>query len=222
MLDFLGTVATAALIVFVIGTLIVYLDVSRQTKIVMAALLGLWVGIAAASSAAGWVALARPFPIMGLFVAAPLTAAVVATAWPEAPKAMLGLPLPLLVGLNVGRVFAVLFLLVAAEGRMSGPFPQSAGWGDIISGVVALPLIWLAREPAKNKAVLHLWNAFGMLDLVAAIVLGVMSAPGSLLQIFPDPGSEAMTLLPLSFVPTVLVPMWMVLHAIIWAKLRRA
>jgi hypothetical protein len=222
MLDFLGSVATAALIVFVISTLLVYLDVSRQTKIVMAALLGLWVGIATAGSAAGWAALARPFPIMGLFVVAPLTIAVLATAWPGARKAMLGLPLPLLVGLNVGRVFAVLFVLVAAEGRMSGPFPHSAGWGDIISGVVALPLIWLAREPARNKAVLHLWNAFAMLDLVVAIVLGVMSAPGSIFQIVPDPGSEAMTRLPFSFVPTVLVPIWMVLHAIIWVKLRRA
>ena len=53
MLDFLGTVATAALIVFVISTLLVFLDVSRETKIVMAALLGLWVGIATAGSAAG-------------------------------------------------------------------------------------------------------------------------------------------------------------------------
>jgi hypothetical protein len=222
MLDFLGTIATVALTIFIISTLIAFLAVSRETKIVMAALLGLWVGIATAGSAAGWAAIAKPFPVMGLFVAAPLTAAVIATAWPRARTAMLGLPLPLLVGMNVGRVFAVLFLLVAADGRMSGPFPHSAGWGDIISGVVALPLIWLAREPARNKVVLHLWNAFGMLDLVAAIVLGVMSAPGSLLQVFPDPGSEAMTHLPLSFVPTVLVPMWMVMHAIIWAKLRRA
>jgi len=92
---------------------------------------------------------------------------------------------------------------------MSGAFPRAAGWGDISSGVVALPLIWLAREPAQNKPVLQLWNAFGMRDLVTAIVLGGMSAPGSLLQVFPDPGSEAMTRLPLSFVPTVLVPMWM-------------
>ena len=221
MLDFLGTVATAALIVFVISALLVFLDVSRQTKIVMAALLGLWVGIATAGSAAGWAVMARPFPIMGLFVAAPLTAAIVATAWPRARQAMLGLSLPLLVGLNVGRVFAVLFLLVAAEGRMSGPFPHSAGWGDIISGVVALPLIWLARDPARNKAVLHLWNAFGMLDLIAAIGLGVMSAVGSRLQVFPGPGSEAMQHLPWSFVPTVLVPLWMILHVIIWVKLRR-
>ena len=49
MLGFLGTVATAGLIIFVISTLLVFLDVSRQTKIVMAALLSLWVGIATAS-----------------------------------------------------------------------------------------------------------------------------------------------------------------------------
>jgi hypothetical protein len=42
------------------------------------------------------------------------------------------------------------------------------------------------------------------------------------LQIFAGPGSEAMQHLPWSFVPTVLVPLWMILHAIIWVKLRRA
>jgi hypothetical protein len=149
MLDFLGTVATAALIVFVISTLLVFLDVSRKTKIVMAALLGLWVGIATAGSAAGWAALARPFPIMGVFVVAPLTVAIVATAWPGARKAMLGLPLALLVGLNVGRVFAVLVGRVAAEGGLSGPVPQSAGWGVICSGVGALRRIWLAGVRAE-------------------------------------------------------------------------
>src|SRR5262245_39010615 len=137
MLDFLGTIATVALTIFIVATLLAVLDVSRRTKIVMAALLGLWVGIATAGSAAGWAAMARPFPVMGLFVAAPLTAAVVATAWPRARTAMLGLPLPLLVGMNVGRVFAVLFLLVAAEGRMSGPFPHRAGWGRCSSAVLA-------------------------------------------------------------------------------------
>jgi len=222
MLDFLGTVATAALIVFVISTLLVFIDISKGAKLWLAALLGLWVGIAAAASAAGWTAIARPFPVMGPFVALPLTAAFVATAWPDARRALLGLPMPLLVGMNVGRVFAVLFLLVAAEGRMSGPFPYSAAWGDIISGAVALPLIWLARDPALHKLALHAWNAFGMLDLVAAIALGVMSAKGSALQVFLAPGSEAMQHLPLSFVPTVLVPIWMILHVIVWAKLRRA
>jgi hypothetical protein len=80
MLDFLGTIATVALTIFIISSLLAVLDVSRETKVVMAALLGLWVGIATAASSAGWAAIARPFPIMGLFVAAPLTVAIVATA----------------------------------------------------------------------------------------------------------------------------------------------
>ncbi len=222
MLDFLGTVATAALIVFVISTLLVFMEASRGAKLWLAALLGLWVGIAAAGSAAGWAATARPFPIMGIFVATPLAAAALATAWPAARRAMLSLSLPLLVGLNIGRVFAVEFLMLAGEGRLSGPFPHSAGWGDIITGVVALLLLRLARDPARHRTVLHLWNAFGMLDLITAIGLGVMSATGSPLQIFAGPGSEAMQHLPWSFVPTVLVPLWMILHAIIWVKLRRA
>jgi hypothetical protein len=224
MLDFLGTVATAALIVFVISTLLIFMEASRGAKLWLAALLGLWVGIAAAGSAAGWAAAARPFPITGIFVATPLAAAALATAWPAARRAMLSLSLPLLVGLNIGRVFAVEFLMLAGEGRLSGPFPHSAGWGDIITGVVALLLLRLrlARDPARHRTVLHLWNAFGMLDLITAIGLGVMSATGSPLQIFAGPGSEAMQHLPWSFVPTVLVPLWMILHAIIWVKLRRA
>ena len=221
MLDFLGTVATAALIVFVVSTLLAFMEIPRAAKVWLAAGLGLWVGIAAAGSAAGWTAATKPFPLIGPFVVAPLLVALVAAAWPQARRAMLGLPLPLLVGLNIGRVFAVLFLMLEAAGRLSGPFPQSAAWGDIITGAAAVPLLWLARNPARHRAVLHLWNVFGMLDLIAAIGLGVMSAEGSALQVFAGPGSQAMTHLPWSFVPTVLVPLWMILHAIICAKLRR-
>ena len=65
-------------------------------------------------------------------------------------------------------------------------------------------------------------NLFGIADLVLAIALGVTSAEGSPLQVFHTaPGSEAMQQLPWSFVPTVLVPLWLILHAIIWAQLRR-
>jgi hypothetical protein len=159
---------------------------------------------------------------MGLFVAAPLLAAAIAASQPAARRVMLSLPMTLMVGLNIGRVFAVLFLLLAAEGRLSGPFPYSAAWGDIITGAVALPLLWLVQDNGRHTMAIHLWNAFGMADLVAAIGLGVASAANSPLQVFRDgAGSEAMQHLPWSFVPSVLVPMWMVLHAIIWARLRQ-
>jgi hypothetical protein len=221
MLDFLGTIATAALTVFLVATLLVYMEVARSRKLMLAALLGLWIGLAAAAGAAGWLAIPRPFPVMGIFVAAPLLAAAIASISPAARGAMLSLPLPLMVGLNIGRVFAVLFLLLAVDGRLSGPFPYSAAWGDILSGVVALPMLRLAQQPARHAMILHLWNAFGMADLVVAIVLGVMSAANSPLQIFPEPGSQAMQQLPWSFVPTVLVPLWMILHVTIFVRLRQ-
>ena len=114
---------------------------------------------------------------MGIFVAAPLVAATLATAWPAARKAMLSLSLPLLVGLNIGRVFAVVFLMVAAEGRLSGPFPHSAGMGRHHQRRRGAAVDLARPRSRAEQDVLHLWNAFGMLDLVAAIVLGVMSAP---------------------------------------------
>ncbi len=222
MLDFVGTIATAALMVFIVVALLLFADMSRRAKLILAGLLGLWIGLAAAASAAGWLAIPRPFPVMGLFVAAPLLAAAIAASQPAARRAMLSLPMSLMVGLNIGRVFAVLFLLLAAEGRLSGPFAYSAAWGDIITGAVALPLLWLAHDSGRHRTAIHFWNAFGMADLVAAIGLGVASATNSPLQIFRDgAGSEAMQHLPWSFVPSVLVPMWMVLHAIIWARLRQ-
>src|SRR6267154_4436367 len=221
MLDFLGTVATAALIVFVISALLVFMEAPRSAKLVLAGLLGLWVGVAAAGSAAGWAAIARPFPVMGIFVATPLVVAAIATASPAARRAMLSLPLQLLVGLNIGRVFAVLFLLLAAEGRLSGPFPYSAGWGDIITGAVALPLaLSVARSQKPPVGAIRLWNIFGTLDLFAAVGLGITSAAGSPLQlIHAGAGSEAMQYLPFCLVPTVLVPFYLITHAIIAAQL---
>jgi hypothetical protein len=220
MVDFLGTIVTAALMVVVINALTVYLDIERGPKLALAAVAGLWIGLAAAASASGWLAISTPFPIMGIFVATPLIAAAIATSWSGVRTALLNLPTPLMIGLNFGRVFAVLFFVLASQGRLAGPFPFFAGWGDIITGVVAAPLLFAAAE-GKHTGATMAWNVFGTADLVLAIFLGVTSAEGSPLQIFTAaPGSAAMQQLPWSFVPTVLVPFWLILHAIIWAQLR--
>src|SRR5207244_2519099 len=113
--------------------------------------------------------------------------------WPAARDAMLSVPMPLMIGLNVVRVFAVLFLLLAVAGRLSGPFPYSAGWGDIITGVLAVPVLWLAKSGGARHATtittwITAWNLFGAADLVLAIALGITSADGSPLQLFAGPG----------------------------------
>jgi hypothetical protein len=223
MLDFIGMVITAALMVLVVNALTTFMDVSRAAKITLAAVIGVWIGLAAATAGAGWLTISRPVPVVGLFVAVPLLAAALATAWPATRNAMLSIPMPVMVALNVVRVFAVLFLLLAAEGRLTGPFPYSAAWGDIITGVIAVPVLWLLKEGgARYTTAIAAWNLFGAADLVLAIAFGITSAEGSPLQLFAGPGSEAMQHAPWSFVPTVLVPIWLILHAIIAVQLRRA
>jgi hypothetical protein len=222
MLDFIGTVITAALMVVIVNALTIFMDVSRAAKIALAIVIGVWIGLAAAVAQAGWLAGSRPISV-GLFVVVPLLAVAFATAWPAARQAMLSIPMPVMIALNVVRVFAVLFLMLAAEGRLSGPFPYSAAWGDIITGAAAVPLLWLLKDGvARHATTILIWNLFGAADLVLAIGFGITSAEGSPLQLFPAPGSEAMQHAPWSFVPTVLVPIWLILHAIIAVGIRRA
>jgi hypothetical protein len=223
MLDFIGMVITAALMMLVVNALTTFMDVSRAAKVTLAAVIGVWIGLAAAAAGAGWLAIARPVPVVGLFVVVPLLAAALAAAWPAAREAMLSIPMPVMVALNIVRVFAVLFLMLAAEGRLTGPFPYSAAWGDIITGVAAVPVLWLLKDGnARYTTAIAAWNLFGAADLVLAIAFGITSAEGSPLQLFPGPGSEAMQHAPWSFVPTVLVPIWLILHAIIAVRLRLA
>jgi hypothetical protein len=223
MLDFIGMVITATLMVLVVNALTTFMDVSRVAKITLAAVIGVWIGLAAAVAGAGWLPISRPVPVVGLFVVVPLLVVALATAWPAARTAMLSIPMPVMVALNIVRIFAVLFLMLAAEGRLTGPFPYSAAWGDIITGVVAVPVLWLLKDGgARHTTAVAAWNLFGAADLVLAIAFGITSAEGSPLQLFPGPGSEAMQHAPWSFVPTVLVPIWLILHAIIAVQLRRA
>jgi hypothetical protein len=100
MLDFIGLIITTALMVVVVNTLIIFIDASRAAKVTLAAVIGLWIGLAAAVAEAGWLPISRPIPVVGLFVAVPLLAAGFATAWPRAREAMLSIPMPVMVAMS--------------------------------------------------------------------------------------------------------------------------
>lgn len=131
-------------------------------------------------------------------------------------------PLAILVGLNSMRIGGVLFLLLAADGRLATAFATSAGWGDIITGAVAIPLaVMLARSPKTPRLALAAWNAFGALDLVVAVSLGVLSADTPFRVFTQEPGTVLMTTLPWAMVPGLLVPIYLLIHFSIAVRLRR-
>lgn len=227
MLNFIGTIGVTAATIVTITAVLSAVPVEARTRVLVAVLLGAWIGVAVALGASGSLADSgvRTIPLVGVLFAAPLAAAaLLAALLPTARTVLLALPLRLLIGLNVWRVLGGLFVLLAAEGRLGGPFPQFAGWGDVITGVFALPVAWLVTRPTTStRNVAKAWNVFGSLDLVVAVSLGIASSNGSPLQlIHAGAGSAAMQGLPWSIVPTVLVPAYLVLHAVIYAQLRRA
>lgn len=131
------------------------------------------------------------------------------------------LPVEALIAVNAIRVLGGFFLALYAAGRLPAPFAPVAGWGDVAVGLTALPVAWMARTRARGWCEAALaWNVLGFLDLVTAVALGVTSAPGSPFRVFfDDPGSAAMTGLPWFLIPGFGVPILLLTHLALFARL---
>ena len=160
-------------------------------------------------------------PALGLTVALPVAALVCAFfAFGPVRAAMLARPLPSLVAINAVRILGVIFVALYAAGRLPAPFAPSAGWGDIIAGAAAAPLAWaIARFGARVRMLTLIWNVFGAADLVNAIALGALSAPGPLQAFAGPPTSAIMTSLPWLIIPGFLVPILFFIHVVIFYRL---
>ena len=223
MLDGFATVVLVAVTIVNAGALAAAVSAGRR-RLALLAVLGLWIGLAIMLGASGAL-LGNglgPVPSIGLAVLLPLIAAGGAAALSsDFRRTLLELPTDLLIGLNGFRVLGFFFLLLALQHRLAGPFPYSAGLGDILTGILAWPVIAsLVHGKGSPGPLARIWNWFGALDLIAAISLGVMSADGSPLQLIDTgiPGPSPMQALPWSLIPTMLVPLYHILHAIIHAQ----
>ena len=158
---------------------------------------------------------------LGLAVVLPIVILSV-TVLRSAPlrQALNTIPLSLLIGVNVVRVLGVIFVLLYLGGRLPAPFAPVAGWGDIIVGVTAMPVAWLAHRRGRDaRPAILVWNIFGLADLIAAIGLGVISSPGPLHLIAPEPGSAIMATLPWMLIPAFLVPLLASTHLAVFYRL---
>ncbi len=139
---------------------------------------------------------------------------------PSLFQALQTIPLSMLVGVNVIRTFGVMFLLLYTAGRLPAPFAPIAGWGDILVGLTAIPVAWMAyKKGAGTDSIVMIWNTVGLIDLIAAVGLGVTSSPGPLRLIFTEPGAGIMTTLPWLLIPGFLVPLLASTHLAVFYRL---
>jgi hypothetical protein len=116
------------------------------------------------------------------------------------------------------RVGGVAFVLIMALGHLPALFALPAGLGDIAAGIAA-PLVArrLAQGTSRRAA---LWfNAFGMTDLVVALVLGALTG-FQLINVTPS--AAPLSALPLALIPTAGVPLLFALHITSVSALLRA
>jgi len=160
-------------------------------------------------------------PGLGVAVAAPIALMCVSLMSAPSLRTALDRADPsILAVLHIVRVLGVSFHILWASDRLPAPFAPVAGWGDILAGLAAMPVAWAVYRQARGwQTALLAWNVFGMVDLIAAVSLGVLSSPGPLRRIFAEPGAGLMSTLPWLLIPGFLVPLLFMLHLVIFYRL---
>lgn len=218
MLEILRTLTLGAAAGTLFAAVLTTVPVRQGARLALGAGIGAWIALVASIAGSG-AAKDSPF-VVPIFFALPLVAAGLVATSAAARSAMMAIPAPLIIALNAWRVLGVFMLLAAFAGTMSGPFPYSAGIGDIITGILAIPVARVAAKNPRDIRVLE-WNIFGALDLAAAVFLGMTSLNGGRFQlIHAGVGSVQMTTLPWALIPLVLVPTYLIGHAIVFAHIR--
>ena len=219
MIQALGVVLIFATVAAVIVTGATILFERRGAQMAAAAVAGGWVGVLIVTALSG--ALKSVAALPALFLVPFAVAAVAIATSSTARERLLDIPRRLILGVNILRGIGFLFLGLAFAGQLGGPFPYFAGIGDIIVGLVAIPLTFTEPQLTRSDSRLALWNATGLLDLVTAVALGVTSINGSPLQlIHAGAGSNVITQLPWALVPLFLVPCYMIGHIVVFAQMR--
>jgi hypothetical protein len=70
---------------------------------------------------------------------------------PSLRSALDRVPLALLIGVNAVRLLGVTFVILYQMRRLPAPFAPVAGWGDILVGLTALPVAWLAAAAQAGR-----------------------------------------------------------------------
>jgi hypothetical protein len=177
-----------------------------------------WVWFGAAIAAGHFLVLQRipPFAVQGIIFG--LTAVLVLAYFRIAPlRAWVdSLDLRLLVLVHVTRFVGIYFLVLYQRDELPRAFAVPGGVGDIIVATMALPVALAPLEAGPRRRAIVIWNVVGFVDILLVVITAArinLTSPGEL---------RALTHLPLSLLPTLLVPVIIATHIIIFARTARS
>ena len=126
------------------------------------------------------------------------------------------LDLRALILLHVTRFVGIYFLILYQRGELPRAFAVPAGIGDIVVAMMAIPVAIAPLTDDMHRRAVAIWNVFGLVDILLVIASAArinLTAPAEL---------RAFTHLPLSLLPTFLVPLIVASHVIIFHRTKAA
>jgi len=129
-----------------------------------------------------------------------------------------------LIGLQVYRVLGAVFLVRWAAGALPGEFALPAGTGDVLVGLLALPVAFYVHARAQgSRAAGYAWNVLGIFDLALALTMGFLTTPGPFQMFALDQPNTGVGTYPLVMIPAFAVPLSLILHGLsLWQLGRTA
>ena len=166
---------------------------------------------------------ANPLPLLPLAIFLPvIIGAPILIRSKRMGQVLDAMPATWLVALQLYRVFGSVFLVGWARNVVPGVFALPAGIGDVITGLLAVPIAisLTADTPTARRAAIG-WNVFGLLDFAVAVSIGLMISPGPLQLIVPSIPNSTAGVYPNVMIPAFAVPSSILLHALSLRQLRR-
>ena len=125
------------------------------------------------------------------------------------------IPLRAVVFLHVTRFVGFYFIRLYREGLLPYAFAVPGGLGDILVATLALVVTLAPLAPATRARAIFVWNVVGLIDILMVVVTAAR------LGLAEPTSMRALTYLPLSLLPTFLVPLIIATHLLVFARLRR-
>jgi hypothetical protein len=161
-----------------------------------------------------------PPVVLGSFIIIPIIGFIAAYLISDSFRAFThNINLTLLVGSHLWRLVGIGFVIGWLKGTLPAGFAIPAGFGDIIAAAGALILIPMIRKGTARRGWLLAWNIFGLLDLLNAVITGILYSNSSFGILSRGVTTEPMVAFPVSMIPSFFVPLFILLHLLTFKRI---
>jgi hypothetical protein len=187
----------------------------RREAVVVTLALPAWLAYVGALS---WFGLLRDpalRPPGALYVLGPVVVFIVLLAVPSGAglRAALAMPITLLLGTQVFRVAVELFLhRLWIDGLVPRMMTYEGANVDILVGLSAPVVAWLALRGKAKPWLLIAWNVLGLLALANVAIRAVLTAPGPLQLIHAEVPNLAVGIFPFTYIAGFFAPLAVLMH----------